>query len=57
MLGAQQKDAPPPEPQEPQPEGEEDKSKGVEMQEDFDGTLEVRFTHNTHKVYVLGCVG
>lgn len=47
LLGAQQKDAPLPEPQEPQPEGEEDKSKGVEMQEDFDGALEVGL-HTTH---------
>lgn len=41
LLGAQQQGAAPePEPQQP-PGPEEDKSKGIEMDEDFDGALEV----------------
>jgi len=41
LLGAQQRDAQPPEPQEQGEEEDEDKSKGVEMEDDFDGALEV----------------
>lgn len=40
-MGAQQRDAEPPEQQPPPPDGgpEEDQSKGVEMEQDFDGTM------------------
>jgi hypothetical protein len=43
LLGAQQRDAPKEEEEAgPQDEREEDKSKGVEMEDDFEGALEVR---------------